>query len=134
MKNIKLLLWMSIALLTFSCTKEENRIPAIAFKTNTGYQLGDFSIAPATKYIIGIRAGESENGDKIKEFKMTRAVDDSAATVYFQKELTGAEKSDFSYDFENTSSTVSGRRVKFTFIVTSDDDISNSVSSTYYVK
>jgi hypothetical protein len=135
MKNKNYLLFtLLFCMAAYSCNRKAGKIPNLQYRLNTGYMVGNFSIDPATPYKIGIIASESENGDKLKHFTVTKSVNDSAATIETDIAIPDTAKSYYTYEIANTSSTIKGRKVVFTFTVTAENDVSNWLATTFYVK
>jgi hypothetical protein len=131
MKNfIKSLLFISTIALFFSCNKDEGKLPNINFKSGATYTSTDKSINKGTSITIGIDASKAEDKDVLKKFNVSKSINGGTATTVFDKDLSGTEGDNYSYDYTTTVDTTVGQKSKYTFTVTNRDGLVNQVSLT----
>lgn len=135
MKNIlKSILLLNVILFAVSCEKDEGRLPDISFKSGGNYISADASITGGTAITIGINAAKTEDKDVLKKFNISRSTNGGAATTVFDKNLSGSEGDNYSYDYAVTLDNVVGQTDKYTFTVTNRDGLVNQVSLTITIK
>ena len=118
-----------------SCSKDEDegKLPAISFKTGTGYTTADAAIAKSTAAKIGINASKSEDKDVLTKFSITRSRNNGADSTMFSKDLSGSEGDNYSYDY-NFTTPDNAAVDKYTFTVVNRDGLINKVSLTVTVQ
>lgn len=135
MKNIFLaIICVSLIALFSSCEKDEGKLPNISFKTGGSYITTDTAITAGTTITIGISASKAENKDVLKKFNISKSVNGAAATTVYDKDLSGSEGDNYSYDFTPTLESTVGQTNKYTFTVTNRDGLTNQVALTVTVK
>lgn len=139
MRKLLFMSLVSAGLFYTSCKKEkeehdEGKLPAIAFKTGGNYITKDTTIAGGTNILIGIDAHKTEDRDVLKKFDISKAVNGGTSSSIYNKDLTGAEEDNYSYDYSATLDTTSGQENKYTFSVTNRDGLTNKVSLTITVQ
>jgi hypothetical protein len=113
-----------------SCEKDAGKKPNIAFKTGAGYISADASLTGDSMMTIGITASKSEDKDVLKKFNISRSYNGKADSTLFEKDLTGAEGDNFSYDLDTKVFKTSGTKAKYTFTVTNRDGLIGQISLT----
>jgi hypothetical protein len=135
MKNvIKSILTLIIIAAFAGCEKDEGKLPDISFKTGGSYLSSDVTKPGGSQITIGITAKKTENEDVLKKFNISRSVNGAAGSTAFEKNLTGSEGDNFSYDFTTTLDTIPGQTNKYTFTVSNRDGLTNQVSLTVTVQ
>lgn len=135
MKNIFFaLICISLIVLISSCEKDEGKLPAISFKTGGTYITMDTSLTAGSTFTIGINASKSEDKDVLKKFNISKSVNGGAAATVFDKDLSGSEGDNYSYDFTSTLESTVGQTNKYTFTVTNRDGLTNQLSLTVTIK
>jgi hypothetical protein len=131
---VKSFLLLSIIAILASCEKDEGKLPNISFKTGGAYLSADATLAGTSVLLIGINASKSEEEDVLKKFNISKSVNGATATTVFDKDLTGAEGDNYSYDYSEILGTTSGETDKYTFTVTNRDGLTNQVSLTVTIQ
>lgn len=135
MKNILFaLICVSLIAVISSCEKDEGKLPNISFKTGGAYITTDTSIAAGSTIIIGINASKAEDKDVLKKFNISKSINGAAATSEYDKDLSGSEGDNYSYDFTRTLESTVGQKNKYTFTVTNRDGLTNQVAITVTIK
>lgn len=131
MKKVLLSVFFLFAIaIISSCEKDEGKLPAINFKTGANYLSADATVASGNSIIIGIDASKSEDKDVLKKFNISKSVNGATATSVFDKDLSGSEGDNYSYDYATTAASTAGQTDKYTFTVTNRDGLVNQVSLT----
>lgn len=135
MKKIIIAAVFAAAIITFaSCEKDQGKTPNISFKTGTGYVSASDSLTADTTITIGINASKAEDKDVLKKFNISRSVNNSPDTTIFQKDLSGSEGDNYSYDLVRKLGSKKGQKEKYTFTVTNRDGLVGQVSLTLSIK
>lgn len=131
MKFIQMAFIALIATLVIqSCEKDEGNLPQISFKTGGSYISKDDSLAIKTGFIIGINAAKSEKKDVLKKFNISKSIDGGASVSVLNKDLSSSEEDNFSFDYNDSMSSVVGQKTKYIFTITNRDGLTNTVSVT----
>jgi hypothetical protein len=131
MKNILWTLVLLVSLFSMSsCEKDEGKNPNISFKGGASYTNTNATIAAGTSVLVGINASKAEDKDVLKKFNISKSVNGATAISVFDKDLSGSEGDDYSYDYTATAGTTAGDAIKYTFTVTNRDGLTNQVSLT----
>lgn len=127
--------YISILLVTLlsSCEKDEGKLPAISFKTGTGYTFADMTVAKNTTVLVGIDAAKTEDKDVLKTFDASRAYDTGALSSFINESLSGAQGDNYSRDISITTRNQDGTE-KYVFTVINRDGLVNSVTLTLTVQ
>lgn len=134
MKKILTLVILLAITVFSSCEKDEGKLPNISFKTGGNYISADVTKPGGSTILIGIEASKAEDHDPLTKFNISKSVDGGAATTVFDKDLSGSEGDNYSYDFTTTLDNVSGQTNEYTFTVTNRDGLMNRVSLTVTVE
>jgi hypothetical protein len=131
MKTIlKSLSLAAFVLILGSCEKDEGKLPKITFRTGASYISTDTSLVKGAPFTIGINAEKTEKKDVLKKFNISVSTGGGASTSIFNKDLSGSEGDNFSYDYTAAMDSVSSQNKKYSFTVTNRDGITNTVSLT----
>ena len=129
MKNtIKSIVLFGFIALICSCEKDEGKLPNISFKTGWSYISSDVSKAKGSNITIGIDASKAEDKDVLKKFNISRSINGGAAATVFDKDLSGSEGDNYTYDYNATLDTIAGQLNKYTFTITNRDGLTNQLS------
>src|SRR5678815_4833537 len=83
---------ITVATLTISsCEKDKGILPAISFKTGSGYTSADGTIAKNTAFLVGIDAAKTEDKDVLKTFNASVSCDGRASSTVYSETLTSAQ-------------------------------------------
>lgn len=113
-----------------SCEKDEGKLPNISFKTGGNYISTDSTLTKGSNIVIGINASKAEDKDVLKKFNISKSVNGGANVSLLDKDLSGNDGDNYSYDFNTTLDTAAGQKSKYIFTVTNRDGITNQVSLT----
>lgn len=131
MKFIQMAFIALIATLAIqSCEKDGGNLPQISLKTGGAYVSKDDSLAVKSGFIIGINAAKSEKKDVLKKFNISKSVDGAASVSVLNRDLGSSEEDNFSFDYNDSMSSVVGQKTKYIFTITNRDGLTNSVSVT----
>lgn len=125
---IKSIIALGIVALISSCAKDAGKDPYIKFQYGSGYTSADATVPKGSNITIGIKAAKAESEDVLKKFNISKAVNGGAATSILDKDLSGADGDNYSYDFVTKMDTVTGQTNNFTFTITNRDGLTNQVS------
>ena len=128
------LLFLSLVTVFSSCEEDEGRLPNISFKTGDSYISTDVTKPAGSDILIGISASKAEDKDVLKKFNISCSVNNAVDTTVYEKEMSGSEADNYSYDFSTKADTVSGQTNKYTFTVTNRDGLVNQVMLTVTVE
>jgi hypothetical protein len=119
---------ITLAMLTISsCEKDKGILPAISFKTGSGYTSADGTIAKNTAFLVGIDAAKTEDKDVLKTFNASVSYDGGASSTVYSETLTAAQGDNYSHDLNFTTRDQSGTE-KYTFTITNRDGLINTIS------
>ena len=119
---------ITVATLTISsCEKDKGILPAISFKTGSGYTSADGTIAKNTAFLVGIDAAKTEDKDVLKTFNASVSCDGRASSTVYSETLTSAQGDNYSHDLNLTTRNQSGTE-KYTFTITNRDGLINTIS------
>lgn len=113
-----------------SCEKDEGKLPNISFKSGGNYISTDSTLTKGSNIVIGITASKAEDKDVLKKFNISKSVNGGASVSLLDKDLSGNDGDNYSYDFNTTLDTTTGQKSKYIFTVTNRDGITNQVSLT----
>lgn len=133
MNKLLLPLFGLVLFLISGCSQNESRYPVIGFKTSAGYTYGDVSLPPGSEYKIAVVCRESELRDKLSNFRVTKSINDSAAVLFYETKLAGDSATAYTYEYESAVSTIPGRKITYTYTVTTENDLTNTVSTSLWV-
>ncbi|MEO6190949.1 MAG: hypothetical protein ABIO44_11890 [Saprospiraceae bacterium] len=112
----------------FSCESDEGKLPNISFKTGGVYTSDSTALNVNSPFTVGITASKSEDKDVLKKFNISRSINSSPNVSIFDKDLSGSEGDNFSYDYIGLVDLIPGNITKYTFTVTNRDGLVNQVS------
>ncbi|MCB0518340.1 MAG: hypothetical protein H6577_06175 [Lewinellaceae bacterium] len=129
-KSLVIILFLgAIALATItSCEKDEGKLPDISFKTGGSYVSADTTLPIGSTVTMGIDAAKTEDKDVLKRFNISKSINGGTAESVFDKDLSGSEGDNYSYDFTTTLDSVANQVNRYTFTVTNRDGLTNQVS------
>jgi hypothetical protein len=134
MKNVLSIFGVLALMLLFtSCEKDEGKLPEIRFITGGAYQSTSTTLAQGSSFKIGTVSNKSEDKDVLKKFNISRSTDGAAAVSVFDKDLSGSEADEFTYDFTGVMDSVPGQTNKYTFTITNRDGLTNQLNLTLTV-
>lgn len=126
---------LALILLVFSaCEKTEITGPEITFKKGIAYVSSDVILKKDSNVIIGITASKTENTNLMNKFNISKSVNGGSDTTIFQKDLSGSEADNYSYDLPVIVGTKVGNKEKYTFTVTNRDGLIGQKSLTITIK
>ncbi len=124
-------MFLAMGLLVFSsCEKDGGNLPTISFKTGGSYTSSDATKAVGTSLTIGINAAKAEKKDVLKKIDISRSINGGASTSVFNKDLSGSDGDNYSYDYTGTVDYTAGQTCKYTFTITNRDGLTNQVALT----
>ena len=131
MKNVfSVFAVMALMLVFTSCEKDKGKLPEIRFVTGGAYTSSSASVAQGASFKIGTVSNKSEDKDVLKKFNISRSTNGAAAVSVFDKDLSGSEADEFTYDFTGVMDTVPGQTNKYTFTITNRDGLTNQLNLT----
>lgn len=116
-----------------SCEKDEGKLPAIEFKTGSGYTSADVTTATNEALLVGIHAEKTEDKDVLKTFNVSVSYDGGTDSTLLNRTLTSAEEDVFESDITLNTGSETGTQ-EYTFTVTNRDGLVNQVSLTVTVE
>jgi hypothetical protein len=125
--NSKILFLFFAIIICSSCEKDKRILPAISFKSGTGYTSSDATIARNTGFLVGINAAKTEDKDVLKTFNASVAYDGGTSTTIYSEVLTAAQGDNYTHDLSLTTRNQSGVE-KYTFTVTNRDGLVNTIT------
>lgn len=131
---IHILALLSLLFIVSACEKDEGKLPNISLKTGGSYISSDQTKAGGSAITIGINASKAEDKDVLKKFNLSKSVNGGTASTVFEKDLSGSEADNYSYDFNGTLDTIHGQANKYTFTVTNRDGLINQAAVTVTVQ
>jgi hypothetical protein len=129
MKNIfRAAMLVTVMFFSASCEKDEGKLPEMNFKTGGDYISEDASRSKGSNVLIGIDAKKAEKKDVLKKFNISRSINGATSVSILDRDLSGGEGDNFSYDHTEKLDTIKGQKNTYYFTVTNRDGLIKQIS------